>query len=269
MPSVVELECQSLCGVRLDAVDLNGLLDMIGHSAATRAKAVVLNHNLHSLYLYQTKREFRDAYRLATTVYVDGMPVIWMARAAGLAMTAAHRVTFLDSFEAVLAEAQFRGWRIFYLGSTVETLAKGLDILREKFPALAIEGHHGHLRSEAASQETVQRINAYRPDVLFVGMGMPLQERWLQRHYGELDVPAVLTSGATMDYVAGSTYKPPQWASRLGLYGVLRMAADPRRLWRRYLVEPVYLALTMGPRIVAQRWKRASSEMQGRAAERA
>jgi N-acetylglucosaminyldiphosphoundecaprenol N-acetyl-beta-D-mannosaminyltransferase len=116
MASVVDAERQSLCGVRLDALDLAGLLGVIGHSAATRAKAVILNHNLHSLYLYQTSAEFRDAYALATTVYVDGMPVVWLARAAGLALTAAHRVTFLDSFEAVLAEAERRGWRVFYRG---------------------------------------------------------------------------------------------------------------------------------------------------------
>ena len=268
MASVVEVECASLCGVRLDAVDLGGLLGVIGKSVSTRAKAVILNHNLHSLYLHQTSPEFRAAYVLATTVYVDGMPVVWMARAAGMAMTAAHRVTFLDSFEAVLAEAEVRGWRVFYLGSTEETLVKGLGILRGKFPALRIEGHHGHLL-QGSSAEVLRRINECRPDVLFVGMGMPLQERWLQRHYGELDVPAVLTSGATMDYVAGVVYKPPQWASRLGLYGVMRLMADPRRLWRRYLVEPVYLLVTMGPGVVAQRWGRVRGDLRERLVERA
>jgi N-acetylglucosaminyldiphosphoundecaprenol N-acetyl-beta-D-mannosaminyltransferase len=255
MDGVGEVQGESLCGMRVDALDLNGLLGLIAQSARTRAKAVILNHNLHSLYLYWTHPEFRAAYGLATAVYVDGMPVIWLARAAGLAFTAEHRVTFLDSFEAILAEAERRGWRVFYLGSTAETLARGLAILRRKFPALEIEGHHGHLQPGACG-EVLRRIHECRPDVLFVGMGMPLQESWLRHHYGKLDVPAVLTSGATMDYVAGSTYKPPAWASRLGLYGVLRMMADPRRLWRRYLVEPVWLMRRMVPGIVAQRWRR-------------
>ena len=253
-------QSHSLCGIRLDTLTKGDLLRTIEVARERRQKLLVLNHNLHSLYLYQTDPLFRDAYRAADYVYIDGMPVVWLAQGAGLPATAEHRLTFLDSFHDLLAAAAAQGWRVFYLGSKESTLQAGLTLLREKHPKLILAGRNGYLgASFEDAEQAVAEINAFQPDLLFVGMGMPLQESFLRQYFQQLQVGVALTSGATLDYVAGTAYKPPAWAGPLGLYGVFRLCSDPKRLWRRYLWEPLVLLGRLGPQILLQRtrtWSR-------------
>jgi N-acetylglucosaminyldiphosphoundecaprenol N-acetyl-beta-D-mannosaminyltransferase len=250
----VSPQSHSLCGIRLDTLTKRDLLRSIEAALKRKQKLLVLNHNLHSLYLYQTDPLFREAYRAADHVYVDGMPVIWLARAAGLPAKAEHRLTLLDSFHDLLAASVTNGWRVFYLGSKESTLQAALTLLRERHPRLVIAGRNGYLGpSLESAEQAVSEINRFQPDLLFVGMGMPLQEAFLRRYLAELQVRVALTSGATLDYVAGTAYKPPAWAGPLGLYGVFRLCSDPKRLWRRYLWEPLVLLGRLGPQVVAQR----------------
>jgi N-acetylglucosaminyldiphosphoundecaprenol N-acetyl-beta-D-mannosaminyltransferase len=243
----------SLCGVRVDALERGDLIQILDQ-ARPDSGVLILNHNLHSLYLYQTDPAFRASYRDATWVYVDGMPVVWLGQAAGLPISAAHRITFLDCFEDILKESAERGWRVFYLGSTEATLTKGLAMLRERHPQLVIGGRNGFFaKSGPESEEVIAEINRFGAHVLFVGMGMPTQEAWIVEHRSKLRVSAILTSGATLDYITGEAYRPPAWAGPLGLYGVFRLFSDPKRLWRRYLVEPLYLAGFLSFPLIRQR----------------
>ena len=84
-------------------------------------------------------------------------------------------------------------------------------------------------------------IKEYRPHLLILGMGMPRQEHWLFDHLEQLPETAILNAGAAIDYVAGAVRTPPRWAGRFGLEWLFRLAAEPDRLWRRYLVEPWYI----------------------------
>ncbi len=244
----------SFCGMRLDALKGEDLIEQIECARSEKKKLLILNHNLHSLFLYQTDSEFRDAYKNASCVYIDGIPVIWLARAAGLPVNKEHRITFLDSFESILRISSERKWRVFYLGSTEDTLQDGLRQLRQAHPDLILAGRNGYLGpSFEEASAAVAEINAFRPDLLFVGMGMPNQERFLSQYFADLTVTAALTSGATLDYVTGRAYKPPAWAGPLGLYGLLRLASDPKRLWRRYLWEPIVLFRYIGFKVIEQR----------------
>jgi N-acetylglucosaminyldiphosphoundecaprenol N-acetyl-beta-D-mannosaminyltransferase len=185
------------------------------------------------------------------------MPVVWCSQIAGLPVTRKHRITFLESFDLILAAAAQYGWRVFYLGSAAEELTKGIALLRSRHPHLAIEGHHGFFsKSGGESDEVVAKINAFGADVLFVGMGMPLQEMWLAEHSSKIRASAILTSGATLDYVTGHAYRPPAWVGPLGLYGVFRLFADSRRLWRRYLIEPFFLTRHLAIPLIRQRMQK-------------
>jgi N-acetylglucosaminyldiphosphoundecaprenol N-acetyl-beta-D-mannosaminyltransferase len=232
----------SLAGIRVDALKRDDLVKILDRAKASTDKVLILNHNLHSLYLYSTLPDFRALYAKASFVYIDGIPVVWLARLAGLPVTSEHRITLLDSFDAVLEEASRLGWRIFYLGSTEDVFSKGLSILHSRYPNLIIQGRNGYINKESGENDQVlSQIKAFRPDLLFVGMGMPVQERWLLENLPEIDAHSVITCGATLDYVTGEAYKPPAWAGPLGLYGVFRFFSDPLRLWSRYLTEPIVL----------------------------
>ena len=98
----------------------------------------------------------------------------------------------------------------------------------------------------ADNEALVKRINAYRPDLLMVGMGMPRQEYWTQDNFSQLDVHVILSStGAALEYIAGAAPTPPRWAGRIGLEWMFRLAHEPRRLFSRYLIEPWYILLLL------------------------
>jgi len=256
MQSVLDFraQCFTLAGIRVDALRRRDLIDLVKQAIASKDRLLILNHNLHSLYLYETDPEFAEIYSKASWIYIDGIPVVWLGRLAGLPVTATHRITFLDSFGEMLTEASHSGWRVFYLGSSEGVLNEGLALLRERYPNLTIGGRHGFFRKLGPESDLViTEINDFKADILFVGMGMPTQERWVAEHLEKMNVSAVLTSGATLDYITGHAYRPPAWAGPLGLYGVFRLFSDPGRLWRRYLLEPVVLIKLLSLRLVRQR----------------
>jgi N-acetylglucosaminyldiphosphoundecaprenol N-acetyl-beta-D-mannosaminyltransferase len=256
MQSVLDFraQCLSLAGIRVDALKRRDLIELMKQAIASKDKLLILNHNLHSLYLYETDPEFAGIYSKASWIYIDGIPVVWLGRLAGLPVTATHRITFLDSFGEMLNEASHSGWRVFYLGSSEEVLTEGLGLLRERYPSLTIGGRHGFFKKVGPESELViTEINEFKADILFVGMGMPTQEMWVAEHLEKINVSAVLTSGATLDYITGHAYRPPAWAGPLGLYGVFRLFSDPGRLWRRYLLEPIVLIKLLSLRLIRQR----------------
>jgi N-acetylglucosaminyldiphosphoundecaprenol N-acetyl-beta-D-mannosaminyltransferase len=250
----IDLPTLLLADMRLTALRRCDLLSVIHAAVEKRKPALIFHHNLHSLYLYRTNDCFRRCYEHATHIYADGLPVIWMARTAGLPVTSAHRITLLDYIEDFMAEAAASRWRVFYLGGAPDVINAGTAALRERIPHLVIKGHHGFFsKTGPESAAVIKTIRDFRPDVLFVGMGMPIQEQWLVDNKEAIDVPAALTCGATLEYVTGHSYRPPMWAGQLGLYGAFRLLAAPRRLWRRYLFEPIALTAMLLPELIAQR----------------
>jgi N-acetylglucosaminyldiphosphoundecaprenol N-acetyl-beta-D-mannosaminyltransferase len=250
----------SLGGISLDALRHNDLIELMKGAISERKRLLILNHNLHSLYLYRTDASFRNFYSRASYTYIDGLPIVWLGKAVGQPLSTAHRITFLDSFENILAEASKSKWRVFYLGSAETVIAMALPLLRERHPGLVIDGRNGFFdMNSSAEAQLIQRMNEFEPDVLFVGMGMPRQEKWLEQNFDRLRVHVALTSGATLDYVTGHAYRPPRWVGALGLYGIARMITDPGRLWRRYLIEPLHLARYFFPSIIQYRIRQWSN----------
>jgi len=198
------------------------------------------HHNLHSLYLLQTSATVRNFYARCNDCYIDGMAVRLPLAGAGVATAHEERFSLMDTFPALLEWARQHCWKIFYLGSEQIVIEKARQRLSREFPGLIMELHPGYFEDD---RQLIEKINMLRPDLLLVGMGMPRQESWLLQHIDELDVVVAAQAGATLDYFAGAQPKPPRWMSKLGLAWLYRLAHNPRRLWRRYLVEPWCLVL--------------------------
>jgi N-acetylglucosaminyldiphosphoundecaprenol N-acetyl-beta-D-mannosaminyltransferase len=178
------------------------------------------------------------------------MPLVALGRLYGYPLERKQRVTFVDWTYPLMGLAANRGWRVFYVGSSRGSAEQGAARLRKLYPALQIEVSEGYFDERYGSSENealVQRINAYAPDLLMVGMGMPRQEIWTHENFARLNARVILSStGAALEYVAGSVPTPPRWSGQLGLEWAFRLANEPRRLFTRYLVEPWYiLALLM------------------------
>lgn len=231
-------------GVSVNPLTIENLHSLIAKAVTNSQKWIIANHNLHSIYLYHHDCKMRDFYAQADYVHVDGMAVVLLGKLLGLPLSREHRVTYVDWMKPLMAEAVQQGWRVFYLGSKPEVVERGASILRQSFPGLQIATAYGYFDARPNSQENqaiLEMINAYQPHILMVGMSMPRQERWVLDNLGQLSTNAILTVGAAIDYVAGAVPTPPRWAGRVGLEWLFRLLVEPKRLSRRYLVEPWFI----------------------------
>ncbi len=237
----------NLLGFRVHPGTLEDYLDLVQASIRERVAVRVLYHNLHSLHEYFRSEQLRQYYS-GSFVLVDGMPLIGLLKLGGYAVDREHRLTYVDFIWPLLQRARDEGWRVFVLGQAPETLSAALEKIGERLPGLAIAGHHGYFDSTSGSrenQEIIDQINANATDLLLVGMGTPVQERWIQDNAALLHSPAILASGACMEYVAGVVQSPPRWMGRCGLEWSFRLFENPRRFAHRYLVEPWVLAMIL------------------------
>jgi N-acetylglucosaminyldiphosphoundecaprenol N-acetyl-beta-D-mannosaminyltransferase len=133
---------------------------------------------------------------------------------------------------------------VFYLGSKPGVAERSAQTLREQYPTLQIATAHGYFDSNSGSaenQDVLDTINAYQPNLLMVGMGMPRQERWVLENRKHLSANAIVPSGALMDYLAGEIPTPPRWTGRFGVEWLYRLLCEPKRLAFRYLIEPWFV----------------------------
>ena len=230
-----------LLGVRVSAMTIPQMHELIDGAVRSRERFVMVSQNLHSVYTVHRDADLRRAQDLATRIRIDGIPIVYFGRMLGLPLATRHRTGWMDWLDPFMRTAVERGWRVHYVGSKPGIAARGAEILRERYPGLRFETDHGYFPLEPGHAEfeaVLDHVRRTAPDVLIVGMGMPRQERFLLHAYERLDVPVLLTAGACIDYVAGVIPVPPRWLGALGLEWAYRLAAEPRRLWRRYLLEP-------------------------------
>ncbi|AFY32528.1 WecB/TagA/CpsF family glycosyltransferase [Calothrix sp. PCC 7507] len=232
-------------GVQVDALSIPDLNSLIAESITQNERWIIANHNLHSLYLYHHDAKMRAFYAKANYVHIDGMPLVWIGKLLGFPLKREQRVTYADWIWPLMAESAHQGWRVFYFGSKPGVAEQGARVLQEKFPTLEIATAHGYINTRDRSQENLNilsTINAFQPHILMLGMGMPRQEHWILENLDSIHPNAILTSGACIDYVAGAVPTPPRWMGQLGLEWLYRLCSEPKRLWRRYLVEPWFIA---------------------------
>jgi N-acetylglucosaminyldiphosphoundecaprenol N-acetyl-beta-D-mannosaminyltransferase len=232
-------------GVKIDPLSIPELNSLIADSVKQNQKWIIANHNLHSLYLYHHDSKMRAFYAKADYTHIDGMPLVMIGKLLGYPLQRNQRVTYVDWVYPLMAEAARQGWRVFYLGSKPGVAERGANILRDKFPSLQIACSHGYMDIRKNSKEnlaTLAAIKAYQPHILMVGMGMPRQEHWINENLESLTANSILPSGACIDYIAGAVPTPPRWMGKVGLEWLYRLKSEPKRLWRRYLVEPWFVA---------------------------
>jgi N-acetylglucosaminyldiphosphoundecaprenol N-acetyl-beta-D-mannosaminyltransferase len=235
----------TLLGIRVNALTIPELNSLIAEAVERNQKWIIANHNLNSLHIYHHDPKMQAFYAKADYVHIDGMPLVLLGQRLNLPLKREHRVTYADWVWPLMEEAAQRGWRIFYLGSKPGVAEQGASILREKFTGLEITTAHGYFDicpDSPENQAVLAAIHAYQPHLLMVGMGMPRQEHWILDNLEHIQANAILPSGACIDYVAGAIPTPPRWMGRFGLEWLHRLGSEPRRLWKRYLIEPWFIA---------------------------
>ena len=229
----------TLLGATMDLVKPEEVLHFVSGCVDAGAKAIVANHNLHSLYLLRREPQMAALYARADVVEVDSLPLTLWAKLIYGRSRRFHRCTYMDFRNLFWDMAQARGWRVYYLGGAPGVVDAARRTLTSRWPGAVIGGRDGYFELGGALEDDVLAdIARFRPDVLLVGMGMPRQEVWIERRHERLPDCVILPVGAAFDYEAGVVVTPPSWTGRFGLEGVYRLICEPRRMFARYLLEP-------------------------------
>jgi N-acetylglucosaminyldiphosphoundecaprenol N-acetyl-beta-D-mannosaminyltransferase len=208
---------------------------------------MLVTPNLDHLRRLVGEAEFRALYAGAQRVVADGMVLVWAARLQGTPLP--ERVAGSDLIWSLTRGAAGRGRSVFLLGGDEGMAERAAAVLAERCPGLSIAGHHcpprGFEEDPRAAADLALALREARPDVIYVGLGSPKQERLIERLRGEHPGAWWLGVGISFSFVTGSVRRAPRWMQRWGLEWTHRLAQEPRRLARRYLVLGLPFALRM------------------------
>ncbi|MEO8968448.1 MAG: WecB/TagA/CpsF family glycosyltransferase [Solirubrobacteraceae bacterium] len=240
-------------GIPVDLAAPADLLEMVAGWAAEHVTRRVMYVNAHVVNQSHSTPGLRDALARADLVYCDGYGVRLAARALHLAVP--HRMTGADWIWGLASLCERRGQSIYLLGSEPPIAREAAARLQRWYPELRIAGaHHGYFEiGSPHNDRVIEDIVDRAPDIVLVGMGTPKQELWADRYADELGGAVVWSVGALFDYVSGRTSRAPHWLADHGLEWIFRLAIEPHRMWRRYLIgnpaflSRVYSATRQGP----------------------
>lgn len=233
----------NLLGVSIDPLTAASLNERAEKILENGSRSIAAYVHVHGINLARADQVLASFYRRAEIVYCDGEGVRLGARILGYRIP--ERIALTDWIWDLFRICERRGAKVYLLGSRTEVVEEALRKVKEKFPRLNLVGcHDGYFEKEGpGSEQVIKEINRLHPDVMLVGFGMPIQERWLMRNRDQLDVKFILTAGSCFDYVSGRKRRCPQWMARHGLEWLYRLIQEPRRLFKRYFVgNPVFIA---------------------------
>jgi N-acetylglucosaminyldiphosphoundecaprenol N-acetyl-beta-D-mannosaminyltransferase len=216
----------------------------------------VVTPNVDFLVKARRDPELRRILSKADLVLCDGTPLVWASRLLGDPLPC--RVAGSDLVPSLLERAAERGWRVFLLGGGPGVAAEASRRIESAYPSIPPVAHYSppfRPLDDMNNGEIAERVRAARPDIALVCFGCPKQEKWISRYCAALEVPVMIGAGGTIDFLAGSMARAPQWMRRSGSEWIFRLLQEPRRLARRYADDLVSFA----PAIVAQRLRRLHS----------
>jgi N-acetylglucosaminyldiphosphoundecaprenol N-acetyl-beta-D-mannosaminyltransferase len=224
-------------GIGVSAIDMPAALQRIDRWIAGHAREYVCITGVHGVMESQRDASLRDIHNQAGLVTPDGMPLVWLSHLFGYPQV--RRVYGPDLMLAVCQRSMTTGYRHYFYGGAPGIAERLAARLQARFPGLAVVGTCSppfrSLRTDE-EQEMLSRINDAGPDIVWVGLSTPKQERWMHRYRDRLHAPVLIGVGAAFDFHAGVKRQAPYWMQRSGLEWVFRLASEPRRLGPRYLV---------------------------------
>ncbi|HTN52308.1 MAG TPA: WecB/TagA/CpsF family glycosyltransferase [Anaeromyxobacter sp.] len=235
-----------LGAVPIDQVTFAGALEAIEALVARRRGGVVVTPNVDHVVIAERLPGFRAAYAAADLSLADGKPIVWASHLLGAPLP--EKISGSDLVLPLMDLAAARGWRVFLLGAGpgVGEAAAGRLRLERRVNVVGTAAPRISLEPGAIdeSEAAILSLRAADPQLVLVAFGAPKQELWMHRHRDRLAPAVLLGVGASLDFVAGRVRRAPRWVSRAGLEWLWRLLREPRRLWRRYLVEdPRFLAV--------------------------
>jgi N-acetylglucosaminyldiphosphoundecaprenol N-acetyl-beta-D-mannosaminyltransferase len=240
-----------ILGIKVNCVGMAETIATVEKFISERTPHMVITPNVDHLVKTRGDKEFKRIYAQADLAVPDGVPLLWAARFLGTPLV--ERVNGTDLFEALCERAAECGYRVFFLGAAPGVAALAARKLAERHRHLKVVGTYSppfdFFNSFVENQKIEAMIRAAQPDILFVGLGAPKQEKWIYRHMRKLQVPVSIGIGASFEYVAGLTARAPRWMQHAGLEWLYRILENPRRYWKRYVVDMIFFPLVLAQRL--------------------
>jgi N-acetylglucosaminyldiphosphoundecaprenol N-acetyl-beta-D-mannosaminyltransferase len=251
------IETRSILGVPIALTDYASALDVMDRLVETRERGYVCAAPVHAVMVAQDDPEMLAALRGSTIVVPDGMPLVWAANLLGERLEdRVYGPELMLRYSDRCAERGHRVW--LYGGRDQGSLVQLALSLRRRHPGIKIVGGYSPpFRALTSDEEDaiVEQINEARPDVLWVGIGVPKQEKWMAHMRERLDVPVMCGVGAAFDFHAGRVPQAPRWMQERGLEWIYRIAQEPRRLLPRYLYFNPRFVVAFARQYLAERRK--------------
>jgi N-acetylglucosaminyldiphosphoundecaprenol N-acetyl-beta-D-mannosaminyltransferase len=227
----------NVLGVGVSAINMAQALETIEGWISRGDRRYVCVSGVHGIMESQSDPVLRDIHNSAGLVTPDGMPLVWLSRMHGYEHV--ERVYGPDLMLALCARSESCGYRHFLYGGAGDVPELLTARLQQRFPRLNVVGRYSppfRPLTDEEDAEVVRMINESGADIVWVGLSTPKQERWMREHVGRLDAAALIGVGAAFDFHAGVKKQAPRWMQRNGLEWLFRLGSEPRRLWKRYLI---------------------------------
>jgi N-acetylglucosaminyldiphosphoundecaprenol N-acetyl-beta-D-mannosaminyltransferase len=227
----------NILGVGISPVNLTQTVATLEKWHEEGRREYVCCTSVHGLVEAERDPEVRSALNRAGLATEDGMPLVWWCRRAGFPQ--ASRVYGPDLLDAMCKLGVQRGHRHYFYGGSPHVVDQLISRLSQCYPGLVVAGYRSPPFRPLSSEEDaadVAAINEARPDFVWIGLGMPKQEKWMASHVGRINAAALIGIGAAFDFHAGTKPWAPLWMQRSGLEWLFRLITEPRRLAPRYLI---------------------------------
>jgi N-acetylglucosaminyldiphosphoundecaprenol N-acetyl-beta-D-mannosaminyltransferase len=234
-----EARVYSMFGIRFNNLTRDEFFSLIEQRVASRNYGYVVTPNVDHICLKERDAAFREAYDNAWLILVDGTPLIWASRILGKPLR--EKLSGSDLVGWLCGHAATAGLSVFFFGAREGVGLEASQKMKALYPELKVAGVYsppfGFHLDEEQNAKAIGIVRESGADIMFVALGCPKQEVWLQHHGPSCGVPVMLGVGGSFEFVSGRVRRAPVWMQNAGMEWVWRLTQEPRRLWRRYLVD--------------------------------
>jgi N-acetylglucosaminyldiphosphoundecaprenol N-acetyl-beta-D-mannosaminyltransferase len=234
----------SILGVKISAINMSQAIGKIEHWIDADNPQYICVTPAHGVMECQGDFELTEIFNNSGLTTPDGMPIVWLLKFYGHSHV--ERVYGPDLMLEVCKQGVQRGWRHFFYGGAPGVGEKLTRKLSKRFPGLVVAGVISPPFRELTQEEEVEYKNLIveaSPDILWVGISTPKQEKWMAAQVDQLGVPVLIGVGAAFDFLSGVKKQAPKWIQRSGFEWFFRFLSEPKRLWRRYIQYPRFVLL--------------------------
>lgn len=239
MEKIKGVKSIEVLGSKIDMVQIPDVIEMMDYWIKNEREKChwIVATGMHGVMEAQRDKEFKNILSYADLWAPDGISLVWMARLNGFKLK--RRAAGPDIFHEFLKFSADKGYKHYFYGDTEETLDNLCERLKKELPGIKTESFSPPFRklNLQEDEEIIKKINDAKPDVLWVGLGLPKQERWIFDHKEKLKAPVVVGVGAAFKFEAGTVKRAPSWMGNAGLEWLWRLFQEPKRVWRRVFVD--------------------------------